>query len=57
MMRLRLVPRPEVSRRVFLLKILAERRARRALMRMMVPWITATWSARACPASLKRMRE
>ena len=46
MMRLRLVPRPEVTRSVFLLKILAQRRATRALSNMMVPWMTATWSAR-----------
>ena len=57
MIRLRLVPRLEVTNRVFLLKILAVKSARPALRRMMVPWMTATWLARDSPASLNRMRE
>ena len=58
-MRLRPVPRRDVTRRVFLLKILAVARARAALRRMMVPWMTATWWPTEWPLSdcRKNMRE
>ena len=57
MLRLRPVPRPDVTRRVFLLKILAVARARMALRRMMEPCMTATWSPREWPDWRKNSRE